>query len=268
VPSVDDLAARVPRLPGLLVEHIVSPRENDGDWTGAVLVDQWGRRHPLRATSTIGRERDVATIAILENSVSRLHAELRHEPGSGADGRWLIKDLSSTNGTFVEHVRITDDREVRDQQLLVIGNVGFVFVRDGTTITSRRVTAPASTVEVSVARTAGHPAGTLRMIEPAAGEGGVVELGGQSVQLGVTQYALVVLLAERYLKDGARDATVRGFVRAIDLITELPWDTAHPGDNNVKQLVRRVRRSLEKLGLEEAIESRHGFGYRLVLPGV
>lgn len=265
MPSVDDLAARVPRLPGLLVEHIVSPRDNDGDWTGAVLVDQWGRRHPLRATSTMGRERDVATIAILETSVSRLHAELRRAPG---DGGWLVKDLGSTNGTFVEHVRVTAGHEVRDQQLLTIGNVGFVFVRDGSTITSRRVTAPASTVEVSVARTAGHPAGTLRMIEPAAGEGGVVELGDQSVQLGVTQYALVVLLAERYVKDGARDATVRGFVRAIELITELPWDTPHPNDNNVKQLVRRVRRSLEKLGLEEAIESRHGFGYRLVLPGL
>lgn len=262
--SVDDLAALVPRLPGLMVEHIVSPRDNDGDWTGAVLVDQWGRRHPLRAVSTIGRERDVATIAILENSVSRLHAELRQEGGA----RWLVKDMSSTNGTFVDGVRVTEDREVGDQQLLVIGNVGFVFVCDGTTISSRRVTAPASTVEVSVARTTAHAAGMLRMIEPAAGEGGVVELGGQSVQLGVTQYALVVLLAERYMKDGARDATVRGFVRAIDLITELPWDTPYPNDNNVKQLVRRVRRSLEKLGLDNGIESRHGFGYRFVLPGV
>jgi pSer/pThr/pTyr-binding forkhead associated (FHA) protein len=264
VASVEELAARVPRLPGLMVEHIVSPRDNDGDWTGAVLVDQWGRRHPLRAVSTIGRERDVATIAILENSVSRLHAELRREP----DGRWMVKDMSSTNGTFVAGERVSADREVTDLQLVAIGNVGFVFVRDGASISARRVTSPASTVEVSVARTAGHPAGTLRMIEPAAGEGGVVELGDQSVQLGVTQYALVVLLADRYVKDRGRDETVRGFVRAIDLITELPWDTPHPNDNNVKQLVRRVRRSLEKLGLGEALESRHGFGYRLVLPGV
>ena len=87
------------------------------------------------------------------------------------------------------------------------------------------------------------------------------------MQLGVTQFALVVLLAGRYRADRGRDASVRGFVRAIDLIAELPWDTPHPGDNNVKQLVRRVRRSLVRVGLEDAIESRHGFGYRLVLPG-
>src|SRR5688500_130569 len=100
-----------------MVEHIVSPRDNDGDWTGAVLVDQWGRRHALRAPSTIGRERDVATIAILENSVSRLHAELRLEAG----GRWMVKDMSSTNGTFVEGERVTADREVADLQLVTIG---------------------------------------------------------------------------------------------------------------------------------------------------
>jgi hypothetical protein len=262
VPSVDDLAARVPRVAGLLVEHIVSPRDNDGDWTDAVLVDQWGRRHALRAVTSLGRERDVVTIAIFESSVSRVHAAL-HEDESG---RWIVRDMSSTNGTFVDGARVTDDQPIGDLQLLSIGSVGFVFVRDGASLTARKVTAPASTVEVSVARAASHPAGTLRMIEPAAGEGGVVELGGHSVQLGVTQYALVVLLADRYLKDHGRDATVRGFVRAIDLITELPWDTPHPNDNNVKQLVRRVRRSLEKLGLEDAIESRHGFGYRMVLP--
>jgi DNA-binding response OmpR family regulator len=104
------------------------------------------------------------------------------------------------------------------------------------------------------------------MVAPASGEGGVVEVDGASVQLGFTQFALLTMLVERYRDEAGRDPEVRGFVRAIEVIAGLPWDTAHPGDNNVKQLVRRVRRSLAKLGLDRAVESRHGFGYRFVYP--
>lgn len=257
--SVDELAARVPRVPGLLVEHIVSPRDADGA-TASVLIDQWGRRHALRPVTTLGRGRDDADIAIFESSVSRLHAELRRE-----DGEWVLRDLGSTNGTFLDGERLNAPRSVADRQLVSIGNVGFVLVADRASVAAPRVAAPASTVQqVSVMP---RVAGGVRTIETAAGEGGVVERGSESVQLGGTGFALVVLLAARYRADRGRDPSVRGFVRAIDLITDIPWDTPHPSDNNVKQLVRRVRRSLARLGLEDAIESRHGFGYRLVLPG-
>jgi hypothetical protein len=259
VVSVDDLAARVPRVQGLLVEHIVSRRDDTGA-TASVLVDQWGRSHALGAVTTLGRGLDAARIAILEHSVSRLHAELRQQAGD-----WVLRDLGSTNGTFIDGERLAAPRSVADRQLVAIGNVAFVFVLDRATVAMRRASAPASTVQQVSAMP--RVAGGLRMLETAAGEGGVVELGSSSVQLGVTQLSLVMLLASRYRADRGRDPAVRGFVRAIDLITELPWDTPQPGDNNVKQLVRRVRRSLARLALEDAIESRHGFGYRLVLPG-
>lgn len=257
--TVDELAARVPRVRGLLIEHIISPRDAAGT-TAAVLIDQWGRRHALRAVTTLGRGQDEAVIAILENSVSRLHAELRQE-----DGAWVLRDLGSTNGTFLDGERLGAPRAVGDGQLVSIGNVGFVLVLDRASVGAPRVAAPASTVQQ--ASVVPKVAGGLRTLETAAGEGGVVERGGESVQLGVTGFALVVLLAGRWRADRGRDPEVRGFVRAIDLLTEVPWDTPHPNDNNVKQLVRRTRRALARLGLEDALESRHGFGYRLVLPG-
>jgi DNA-binding response OmpR family regulator len=56
---------------------------------------------------------------------------------------------------------------------------------------------------------------------------------------------------------------VRGFVRSSELVGNLSWDTREPGDNHVKQLVRRVRRALMKADIGDMIESRHRFGYRL-----
>jgi DNA-binding winged helix-turn-helix (wHTH) protein len=54
-------------------------------------------------------------------------------------------------------------------------------------------------------------------------------------------------------------------VRAIELLTDLPWNTASPDDNHLKQQIRRVRKALTRLGLDDVIEARHGFGYRLTV---
>lgn len=56
---------------------------------------------------------------------------------------------------------------------------------------------------------------------------------------------------------------VRGFVPSGQLIADLPWDALEPDENNLKQLVRRVRRMLEGIRLAGLLESRRGLGYRL-----
>ncbi len=103
----------------------------------------------------------------------------------------------------------------------------------------------------------------LRLSAPTTGGSGLVGFGETSTILGSIQFALLRLLADRATADAARPEAIRGFVRNVELIAALPWNTDHPEDNHVKQQVRRLRRALERLGVTEAIEARHGLGYRL-----
>lgn len=250
------LASRIARLDGIVPEQIASVPNEDTD---AVLVDQWARQHALREVTVIGR--DAANpLAVLQTSVSRRHAELRHD---AATDTWTIVDLGSRNGTFVEGARVGDrPQPLGDRQLVRIGDVGFVFVLD-------RDTLPAARPTESFRATAQSGATALLRISAATTEGaGVAAFGEESVAIGPTQFALLRLLATRYRDSAGESEEVRGFVRSIELITDLPWNTARPEDNHVKQQVRRLRRALERLGLPEAIESRHGFGYRLAIPAV
>lgn len=65
-----------------------------------VLVDSSGREHPIRpGTNSLGREGD---IQIVESKVSRRHAQIDSQ-----DGRLVIEDLGSTNGTKVNGQPVT-----------------------------------------------------------------------------------------------------------------------------------------------------------------
>ena len=61
--------------------------------------------------------------------VSRRHAQLRRD----ADGNWYVKDLGSTNGTFLRSPgdeafrRITEEAQIRDGDELALGNARFEF---------------------------------------------------------------------------------------------------------------------------------------------
>lgn len=69
----------------------------------AVLVvvqgEEIGRRHPLRAERVVlGRDPQRADLVLSDPSVSGRHALLQSDPGAG---RYVIRDLGSRNGTFV-----------------------------------------------------------------------------------------------------------------------------------------------------------------------
>jgi hypothetical protein len=109
----------------------------------------------------------------------------------------------------------------------------------------------------------GLPTVSIRMHEPTGGGGGVVEVETKQVQLTTTQFEFFRLLCQRMVEEAHQPELVRGFVRSSELVGNLSWDTREPGDNHVKQLVRRVRRALLKADIGDLIESRHRFGYRL-----
>jgi hypothetical protein len=260
--------------------------------TGAVLVDLWGRPHQLDPRTLIGRHLDGVGVSLLESSISRHHAHLALDPQRM---QWTLRDLGSANGTFVNEQPVKDAIVVRQGDRVGIGAVGFYFLERadqlpkveisptaGATLRPQarlRIPPPppgtptgplvdddelASDFEEKEERTdVGLPTVTIRMHEPTGGGGGVVEVENKQVQLTTTQFEFFRLLCQRMVEEAHQPELVRGFVRSSELVGNLSWDTREPGDNHVKQLVRRVRRALMKADIGDLIESRHRFGYRL-----
>ena len=68
----------------------------------------------LQASLLIGRS-SACQLVLADDTVSRRHAELRAE-----GGRWLLRDLGSSNGTYVNGRRVIE-AEVRPGDLLHLG---------------------------------------------------------------------------------------------------------------------------------------------------
>jgi pSer/pThr/pTyr-binding forkhead associated (FHA) protein len=255
-----------------------------------VLIDVWGRPHSLDECMTIGRTADGPGIAILDPAISRHHARIGF-----AGGVWTVEDLGSANGTYLEDRPIEGVETLHEAVCVRFGPIAFYFLQHGAQLEVPRATDIATTlipripraladgsglfaVEAAAAAAAaaapaastdddctydGLPTISLKLHEPTGGGGGVLELDGKQVQLTATQLELMSLMIRRMTADADRSPLVRGFVRSSELIASLSWDTRDPGENHVKQLVRRLRRALMKVSSGDLIESRHRFGYRL-----
>lgn len=276
----EDCAAAIHGAARLSPEQIVSAV----DTPHAALIDRWGRTHALGARTVIGRQLEGKELAIADASVSRRHAEILRK----RDGTWWVIDLMSSNGTTVADEVVESPRQLRSPTPVFFGEIGFFFVTPSpgeppappsVHSTHRPAAPPRPAPALEIARMSyddeddegdagAHTFSGLRAVDlvlaaPTGGGGGVVELNGKTAQLTEVQYALVRLLAERMQTEDGHDERVRGFVRSSELLASLPWDTPRPEDNHIKQLVRRVRRTLVRANLGDLIESRQGFGYRL-----
>lgn len=75
--------------------------------------------------STLGREL-TAEISIGETSISRRHTEFRlHDDGI------IVRDLGSTNGTFVNDQKLEGDRTLNDGDLIRCGSTILKFLKEG-----------------------------------------------------------------------------------------------------------------------------------------
>ncbi len=89
-----------------------------------ILIDrnQPGQRYPLeKARLRIGRRPD-NDILVSNMMVSAHHAEVRQEAES-----FVLTDLGSTNGTFVNGVRLNESRPIGHNDQISIGGVEFIF---------------------------------------------------------------------------------------------------------------------------------------------
>lgn len=259
--------------------------------TRAGLVDQWGRVHRIGDRTTVGRRPGQDGIFILESSISREHAEIFADNDAGC---WFVRDLGSKNGTMLNEEPVIQPTQIASGDALFFGQVGFLFfapiegeqsgvhhlplasetlraeqgIRSPLHVEPEPIlpppgSAPDDDDDDGEITFVGLPRLALRLIEPSGGGGGYLETNDTRVQLTTTQFAFLQVLTDRMREEDTQPEAVRGFIRSSELLADLPWDTAHPEENHLKQLVRRVRRSLLKAGLGNLVESRRGFGYRL-----
>ncbi|MFK4145296.1 FHA domain-containing protein [Streptomyces sp. NPDC004065] len=80
-----------------------------------LLLPHPGHGHPLR----IGRD-PASGLRLTHETVSRVHAELRHQ-----GGMWVLRDLGSTNGTTVNGRRVIGAAVVREGDQVGFGQVAF-----------------------------------------------------------------------------------------------------------------------------------------------
>jgi pSer/pThr/pTyr-binding forkhead associated (FHA) protein len=232
-------------------------RMRGGGSSPALFVDFWGRVHHVQRRTLIGREPEADGLVILDSTISRRHAslEMRGE-------HWMLSDLGSSNGTYVEGRALTSETPLRDGERVRFGAVSLFFlVSAGALLELDPRTPSGLTVREELPRGPGQRESlSIELREPTGGGGGVAVIGGRQVQLTLPQLEFIALLYRRALADEKG-----GFVQASELMSTLSLDSADPSEDHVRQLVRRLRRVLYKAGIADLIESRYGAGYRLLL---
>ena len=105
------------------VSETVDDKVAPGDGCLVVFYGQsLGRRYFLNKPLQIIGRSDTAHIQVDQDSVSRQHARL-----TTTQGRSFIHDLDSTNGTFVNNLRV-EESELRDGDLLRVGQTIFKYL--------------------------------------------------------------------------------------------------------------------------------------------
>ena len=84
-------------------------------WLVPVKGPQRGELHTLAPVSSIGTDPS-STVCLVDGYMSARHAEIKAEGGV-----WILRDLGSTNGTYVNQKRI-DQHELVDNDFVKFGN--------------------------------------------------------------------------------------------------------------------------------------------------
>jgi len=197
---------------------------------GPYLTDPNDQEHHIGVrTVFIGRAVD-CDIVVSSKNVSREHARIQQE-----GRRWFVEDMNSTNGTFLNDERVIGRQELRDGDILGVGDVPFTFHDPDTTVRENAI----PDLEVDLAA-------------------GVVRLNRRAVSLSSKEYALLNYLYER-----------RGQVCSKDDIGQAVWPEYESGevfDYQIENLVRRLRTHIELDPADpQLLVTVRGLGYKLLV---
>jgi pSer/pThr/pTyr-binding forkhead associated (FHA) protein len=226
--------------------------------TGAAsLIDGWGTAWAVGDPTVIGRVLADCDFTLLHASVSTTHARLDRGGAS-----WRVTDLSSRNGTFVDGVRV-DAAPLTDGTRIRFGEIELYFVERGL-IANDSPSGPGRTAPSrrdQVVFTAAVTTASGERVELSQRvEGGVVRVGGSRVELARLEFHLLQLLTEARRDAASPDLSYLPWTAVAERLEFRSYDA---DSENVRELVRRVRRKLQSVGVPDLIESRHGLGYRL-----
>jgi len=192
------------------------------------LTDNTGQKHQLtKDENRIGRSVD-SQIVITSKRVSREHAVI-----SPAGRSWMLDDLNSANGTFLNEERVLAPVVIRDGDKISIGDVEFTFHDPEATI--RDDLFPELEVDL--------PAG-------------VVRIDRKKVDLSPKEFALITYLHEHL-----------GEVCSKDDISAAVWPEyqGEVYDYQIENLIRRLRTKLEPDPANpQILLTIRGLGYKLI----
>lgn len=235
------------------------------------MIDQWGRPHPLGERANLIGRSTAAQLAILERSVSTEHAIIELH-----GGRWRLRDQGSRNGTTLDGQRAEGRAYLQSGDALGFGEVSFYFVA-GRELPALGAPAHAETADASAAhatrltlthrenpRTIVLITQTARTTEPRIGLALAcdhADADWADLALSPMEFELLSVLAERCAETRTEPSTYARCVSSRELARALPFQSAYPSDENVRQLVRRLRKSLARFGVEDLIDTVQGRGY-------
>jgi len=251
---------------GLIADHIrstVVPTD-----AAAWLVDGFGAAHAVASKSTAGRSQD-GEVVVLAESVSRKHAELKR-----SDGGWSVRDLGSRNGTFLDGTRCQGKVALPQRALLKLGDVAVWFLAEVVhepTGQPSLVTGSAAGGLVRYMLTVNsHELCLVGGNDPMAGGSLLSRVNGTEtwVEHGLAplEFQLLRALAARATEEATSPAAVRGCVSTRQLARDLPFQSKYANEENVRQVVRRVRAVLTEIGVDGALAVAPGRGYYLSCP--
>ncbi|HEY7294199.1 MAG TPA: FHA domain-containing protein [Dehalococcoidia bacterium] len=188
--------------------------------------------HQLKpAGTTLGRD-EMCEIVLLDDRVSRQHARITFE-----DGGYVLRDLGSRNGTFLNGRRITQPEPLHHRDVIGLPGVTLRFDQADETVPWEPEGIALASIRVDTGR-------------------GEVWVNGRQVTLTAKEYLALELLHRR----------AGGLVRKEELAGHVwPEYGGAVGDYNIDQLIFRLRGKIEREpGKPQYLQTVRGMGYKLV----